>query len=257
MKLPVPPSFLFTFCYSCRYVSPTAFSGGRPPVFTRADTGLPAITSLIDEAPLFGVAFTYWNERGVGFQFDVVNGEPIWLDPVQPAHSDGITVWIDTRDTRSIHRASRYCHQFVFLPRGRATDGSPEVMRIPIHRAQEEPPVIDLSPVVLTRRVLNTQGNTIRGDVPVAKIDSYSLSAWLPASTLHGFDPDVNSRLGFFYRIRSRSHGEQLLTAGPDFPYAEDPSLWQILELTPGAEAAPPPARKKKAAPSPSKRRKS
>ncbi len=32
--------------------------------------------------------------------------------------SDGLRVWIDTRDTHNIHRASRFCHQFVFLPTG-------------------------------------------------------------------------------------------------------------------------------------------
>ena len=48
---------------------------------------------------------------------------------------------------------------------------------------------------------------------------------------LHGFDPEQNPRLGFFFVVRDMELGDHLLSGGPDFPYWEDPSLWSTLEL--------------------------
>ncbi len=50
-------------------------------------------------------------------------------------------------------------------------------------------------------------------------------------AVLHGFDPEQNPRLGFCYAVRDAELGEQVLSVGADFPYAEDPSLWSVLEL--------------------------
>ena len=61
----------------------------------------------------------------------------------------------------------------------------------------------------------------------------YRLEAFLPAAVLNGFDPEQNPRLGFYYAVRDAELGEQVLSVGPDFPYAEDPSLWSVLELVP------------------------
>ena len=57
------------------------------------------------------------------------------------------------------------------------------------------------------------------------------MEAFLPAVVLNGFDPEQNPRLGFYYAIRDAELGEQTLTVGSDFPYADDPSLWSVLEL--------------------------
>ncbi len=54
------------------------------------------------------------------------------------------------------------------------------------------------------------------------------------AGVLHGFDPDQNPRLGFYYAVRDAELGEQVLSVGSDFPYWEDPSLWAVLELVNG-----------------------
>jgi len=53
----------------------------------------------------------------------------------------------------------------------------------------------------------------------------------LPAEVLTGFDPAENPRLGFFYWLKDTELGSQSLTASRDFPVAEDPSLWSVLEL--------------------------
>jgi hypothetical protein len=59
----------------------------------------------------------------------------------------------------------------------------------------------------------------------------YILEGFLPAAVLNGFDPEQNPRLGVFYAVQDRELGEQTLGAGSEFPFAEDPSLWSVLEL--------------------------
>lgn len=59
----------------------------------------------------------------------------------------------------------------------------------------------------------------------------YCLESWLPASVLHGYDPEAQPRLGFYFALRDAELGEQFLSVGADFPFAIDPSLWSTLEL--------------------------
>jgi hypothetical protein len=59
----------------------------------------------------------------------------------------------------------------------------------------------------------------------------YELEVWFPASSLNGFDPEANVKLGFFYRIRDSELGDQLLAMSNEFPVSDDPSLWVTLEL--------------------------
>src|SRR5437773_8053667 len=62
-----------------------------------------------------------WNERGLGVQVAVRGKhQPLQGDVSRPRLSDGVTLWLDTRDARTSHRASRHCHQFHLLP---AADG--------------------------------------------------------------------------------------------------------------------------------------
>ena len=59
----------------------------------------------------------------------------------------------------------------------------------------------------------------------------YRIEAFLSANVLYGFDPEQNPRLGVYYAIRDFELGEQTPSVGSDFPFAEDPSLWAVLEL--------------------------
>jgi hypothetical protein len=130
-----------------------------------------------------------------------------------------VTLWIDTRDARTSHRASRYCHQFHFLPAGSGPErDEPAVVQAKIHRALQDAPLSPASalPFRCERRR-----------------DGYRLEAFLPAAALHGYDPEQNPRLGFFYAIHDLELGDQVLSVNSDFPYQEDPSLWSVLELVP------------------------
>src|SRR5262245_52812275 len=60
-----------------------------------------------------------WSPDGLAFNVTVTGKEqPPWCRDSRLADSDGLSVWIDTRATLNIHRASRYCHRFAFLPAG-------------------------------------------------------------------------------------------------------------------------------------------
>ncbi len=159
-----------------------------------------------------------WNELGVGFQVTVRGKEQSpQANATRARSSDGATLWLDTRDSRASHRASRYCHQFHFLPTG----GGPE---------QDEPVFLQSK----INRALHDAPTCSPGSVPFRSRHiraGYVLEAFLPASVLNGFDPEQNPRLGFYFAVRDSELGEQFLSVGPEFPYWEDPSLWSVLEL--------------------------
>jgi hypothetical protein len=48
---------------------------------------------------------------------------------------------------------------------------------------------------------------------------------------MNGFDPELNRRLGFAYRIADFVRADQYLTVGKEFPVGENPSLWSTLVL--------------------------
>jgi hypothetical protein len=159
-----------------------------------------------------------WNELGIGVQLEVRGkDQPARGDEARPRASDGLSLWLDTRDARSAHRASRYCHMFHFLPAGGGPDrDEPVFAQEKIHRALDDAPLCEPSEVAF-------HVEWIKG--------GYRLEAFLPAGVLNGYDPEQNRRLGVFYACRDAERGVQVLGAGEEFPYWEDPSLWAVLEL--------------------------
>jgi hypothetical protein len=159
-----------------------------------------------------------WNDLGLGLQVEVAGKENAPVGDVnRPRASDGITLWIDTRDARTSHRASRYCHQFHFLPAGEGTErDEPAFVQTKINRALKDAPISPASAVPFRAE---------------RKTNGYCLEAFLPAAVLHGFDPEQNPRLGVCYLVHDNELGDQVLSVGTDFPIAEDPTLWSVLEL--------------------------
>jgi hypothetical protein len=159
-----------------------------------------------------------WNEVGLAVQVEVrgKEEEPVG-DIARPRQSDGLSLWIDTRDARTSHRASRYCHQFHLLPRGGGPErDQPVFLQARIGRATQDAPLAGAGAVPFRCR---------------RRPSGYRLEAFLPAGVLHGFDPEQNPRLGIAYVVRDRERGEQVLSVGSDFPIGEDPTLWNVLEL--------------------------
>ena len=208
------PTFLFRFSVPCRHFEPLWPAKG-------ADLGpeyaLPSFGEL-EGRPKFADLRAAWSEEGLLFTVTVSGKrQSVWCRSSRIEDSDGLHVWIDTRDTHNIHRASRFCHRFAFLPTGGgASEDQPLARLLVINRARENPKSIADSTLRIRAQV---------------RSGGYALQAHIPAAALTGFDPLEHPRLGFAYAVVDRELGWQTLTMGPEFPIDEDPSLWGSLEL--------------------------
>ena len=218
MSTLIPPRFLVRVAHPCHYVKQMP----REDADTLLD--LPESCRLANFAALdgrtnFADVRLAWNELGLGLQVTVTGkDQPPQGDVNRPRHSDGLTLWLDTRADRSSHRASRYCHQFHLLPAGAGPQrDEPAFVQSKIHRALQDAPIVAASAVPF-------RCGPVKG--------GYRIEAFLPMAVLNGFDPEEHPRLGFYYAVRDSEKGEQTPGVGNEFPYAEDPSLWQILELS-------------------------
>ena len=210
----LPTRFLFRFSAPCRY---------RDPLWTKKGAELDESYRLVRLAELegqkpFADVRAAWSEAGIALSVRVQGKlQPPWCRASRSEDSDGLQVWIDTRDVHNVHRASRFCHRYVCLPSG-AGRGLDQPMAEPlsIHRAKEPPGPF--------------QGGAIKAYCENRR-DGYILDVLIPAEALTGFDPTEHPRLGFTYAVIDRELGEQTFSVGSPMPYQEDPSLWATLEL--------------------------
>lgn len=212
----VPPEFLFRYTLGIPRVDRLPRRGKRL-LNLPQECRLPSLSDMAGRRA-FGELAMAWNDHGLAVSVRVRGrNAPLQCDPRRPAESDGLRLWIDTRNTQSVHRATRFCQQFELLPAGGGEDGSaPVITPRPIARAADEPPPIDVDLIPVQSEILSS---------------GYDLEVWLPAAALHGFDPARQPKLGFFYALNDGELGLQTLSVGPEFPYASDPSLWSSIEL--------------------------
>lgn len=159
-----------------------------------------------------------WNAEGV-FVWVRVKGkrQTVWSRATQILDSDGIQLWIDTRDTHNVHRATKFCHWIFLSPAGDgAKKDQPIATMLKINRAKEDSPSINRVPIKISSE---------------HRKSGYTLSAFIPAACLSGWNPDEHPQLGFNYSVVDRELGYQPLAIGPELPVAEDPSLWSSLRL--------------------------
>jgi hypothetical protein len=212
----IPNRFLFRLTQPCVFVADLPRRGEDLldlPEACRVDNH-----AAMDELRNFADVRLAWNDRGLALQVETRGKEkPPVGDVSRPRHSDGVTLWLDTRDARTSHRASQFCHQFHFLAAGGGPDRElPAFAQTKINRAARD---AAFAPAGAIQFQCVLHGSR------------YRIEAFLPADVLHGWDPEQNPRLGFFYAVHDQELGTQTLGAGPDFPYTEDPSLWSVLEL--------------------------
>ena len=216
MSTIVPHQFLFRFSIPVYRVARLP-KRGRMLLNLPAECRLPAFGELDDVQP-FGELRIGWNEKGVGVSVDVRGKrERPRCRIEEPTESDGLQLWVDTRNTQSIHRASRFCHRYAFLPRGGGSSAEePVADQLLIHRARENARPVRVRELQVLSRV---------------SPEAYELSAYIPAVALGGYDPEGQPRLGFTYALLDRERGLQTFSAGAGFPYEEDPSCWAEAHL--------------------------
>ena len=210
----IDPNFLFRFSVPCLRSRDGWSDQGIQ--LTRRYL-IPSFGELM-QRPIFADLCMGWHADGLVFTLRVSGKKHTpWCRSQRIEDSDGLQLWIDTRDTHTIHRAGRFCHRFAFLPFGGG-------------RGQEEP-VADWLPVARARETPQPPGP---GDLAVRsekRIDGYLLEGFIAAGALTGYDPEEYPRLGFTYAVVDRELGWQTLSLGPEYSFREDPSLWGTLEL--------------------------
>jgi hypothetical protein len=185
---------------------------------------LPPSSALPDLAQLEGSASwaqvrAAWNALGLGLMVVADGVSPEQLDAERPEGFASVHFWVDTRDTRDVSRATRFCHHFMVKLASRGARGklTAEVFQRPIARAVSDAPIY--------------RGDLIQARAEVMK-SGWLLELFLPAQALHGFDADTNRRLGFAYQVADSVRPDQFLGVGREFPLGENPSLWATLELS-------------------------
>lgn len=210
----VDPALLFRFSLSMYRADIDPFSDqwtlGEAYTFPRLDR----LSGNKSFAELRGA----WCKKGLMFQLTVTGKTQYpWCRPSRMEESDGLHMWIDTRNSPGIQRATRFCHQFVFTPMG----GGPRQDRpigalLAIARAKENPHEVAGGMIQLRSRLAR---------------NGYQLFIGISNVALTGFDPLEYPRLGFHFAIADRELGWQAVTVGRDLPAEENPSLWSDLEL--------------------------
>jgi len=215
MSIPeFPKSFVFRFCFHCNYLA-SSQNGEMDESFR-----IPCFDSwnVSDPTRLLSVDFRIgWNEKAL-FLSVAVSGktQSPWCRLTHPEESEGVQICLDTRDVRNVHRATRYCHRFAFLPLGYGPEGKePAVLWFPIHRAKGNPNPVAVKRIAIQSDILS---------------NGYRLAAKIPGDVLTGYDPLEHSRLGFHYSIIDKEYGTQPFLVGSPFPYDQDPSMWGTLE---------------------------
>ncbi len=174
----------------------------------------------IDGAAEWGDVYVGWDEAGLYVACRVTNKvQPLRCDPKRFWKGDNLRLMTDMRDTRNIHRASRFCQQFYFLPVGGGRDGrEPVAASAKINRANQHAPLVAPGAIPVAAEATST---------------GYTIEAHIPADCLSGFSPAENPRIGLYTMLEDADHGQQYLTVGDDMPWWVDPSLWAAAVLQP------------------------
>jgi hypothetical protein len=214
----IPQTLWFRYGLTCARVSELPRRGKASRLLDLPEScRLPALKGL-EGRPSWADVRVAWNPGGLGIEVRV-EGRRAPLAPALPTAelTDGLQVWVDTRDTRDIHRATRYAQRFQarLLP-GRGSKCDVEVVQKPIPRAMAEAPRAPVS-------ALQARAERLA--------DGWRIELYLGAEALHGFDPEINRRLGLMLHVADAELGDQFLGPGREFPVESDPSLWPTLDL--------------------------
>lgn len=173
---------------------------------------LPDLTGYLSEEKFAEVYFV-WDDTGL-------SGKVVFQKPFEhssfPSYQDGdsVEIFIDTRDMKQAGWATRFCHHFVFLGHAVQDIEAQEMTRF---RSEDAHPLCDAS-------LLEVKA--------VYGKDDFSLTFFIPAVCLHGFDPGAFPRIGMTYRInRYKGLPQHFSVSSSYFDIMQHPSLWSSVRL--------------------------
>lgn len=178
---------------------------------------LPSFAELAGKKSFADVRLA-WSEQGLALHVSVSGKQqPPWCRDSRIDDSDGVQLFIDTRNTQNIHRAGRFCHRFAFLPIGSGHKlDEPVAVLLAMNRAKESPREIETGALKVRCQRVAT---------------GYIIEGFIPATALTGYSPADQPAIGFSYAVIDRELGWQTFSVGPELPFLEDPSLWGTLDL--------------------------
>ena len=214
------PAWLFDFGFPISQLTTRAAKPERLEWKLRGEHAIPEFGSL-SGGKRFADAFLSWNEDGIFFQTRVkvssakaaalAGGSPAGNAASKTMHC---SLYIDTRWSPGVHRATQFCHRFDFIL-SRPTQTQPEIRGhgelAPIQRARAAP--IDIHPT----------------NISVAAFylpDGYEIRAFLRGDALTGYSPVEFPDVGVFYTINDTLVGSQIIARTFQSPFFEDPSVW-------------------------------
>lgn len=179
---------------------------------------LPCLSTELSGQPKFAQVRLAVGKNAIFFQADVQGKKQLpWCRESRLEDSDGLHVWIDSRNSREIHRATKFCNRFGFSPMGRGPKADlPFVGWGPINRARENPTPPPDDQMSIRARVSDGR---------------YRIVAALHFDALSGLDLQDFPTVGFYFAVMDRELGWQSLALQPDLPVMDNPSLWAQLQL--------------------------
>jgi len=214
------PAWLFDFGFPISQISGRAAKPERLEWKLNGEYAIPEFGSL-SGGKRFADAFVAWSEEGIFFQSrvripsakgaDATGGTSAGNAASKTLHC---SLYIDTRWSPGVHRATSFCHRFDFIL-SRPTQSQPELRGhgelAPIQRARAAP--ADVHPT----------------DIFVAtsyKPDGYEIRAFLRGNSLTGYSPLEFPDIGIFYTINDTLVGTQIIARTLQSSFFEDPSVW-------------------------------
>ena len=145
--------------------------------------------------------------------------QPVWPRSALD-QADSLRLCLDLRDMKDARRATRFCYKFTFFPLvGESIRSArPIAQWNSIARAREIPSGVDLESFLLASK---------------RRADGYSFTAFIPAASLNGYDPEFFDRFGMHYTVSDSQRGLFTLQHSAPLPYEDDPSLWASFQMIP------------------------
>lgn len=203
----LPPLPFFSF-FSIGATIPYSKSSG----LKMKKSPLPSLLGLSEENRFAEVSLG-WNEEGIGVDIDV-------NQPFGQVHyplftkGDAVELFLDTRDLKTSGIPTKFCHHFLFLPQMVQGVQCQEMTRF---RTEDKHPLCSPDDLLLSSHFTK---------------HSYSLSLWIPAHCLYGYEPQTFDRLGVAYCIHR--NGGQPQCFGLSYQYfnlSQHPRLWASVTL--------------------------